>query len=94
MSIHNLFNSKRAICDSTKPQKKLTEALHLSKRTQMCLKFANLSACGVFLAKCKISLVPASSLSRKKTLQPKPRDGDINEIPESVKNLSKYFPVE
>ena len=85
MSIYNLFNFKRAICDSTKPQKKLTEALHLSKRTQMCLKFANLFACGVFLAKCKISLVPASSLSRNKTLQPKPRDGDINKMPESVK---------
>ena len=85
MSIYNLLNFKRAICDSTKPQKKLTEALHLSKRTQMCLKFANLFACGVFLAKCKISLVPASSLSRMKTLQPKPRDGDINEMPECVK---------
>ena len=85
MSIYNLFNFERAICDSTKPQKKLTEALHLSKRTQMCLKFANLFACGLYLAMCKISLVPASSLSRKKTLQPNPRDFDINEMPESKK---------
>ena len=85
MSIYNLFKFKRAICDSTKPQKKLTEALHLSKRTQMCLKFANLFACGLYLAMCKISLVPASSLSQKKILQPKPRDGDIIEMPESIK---------
>ena len=57
----------------------------------MCLKFANLFACGLYLAMCKISLVPESSLSQKKTLQQKPRDGDINKMP---KNLIKYFSVE
>ena len=58
----------------------------------MSLKLANSFACGVFLAMCIISLVPASSSSWKKVLQPKHKDGDMNEMHESARSKLKDFP--
>ena len=58
----------------------------------MSLKLANSFACGVFLAMCIISLVPASSSSWKKVLQPKHKDGDMNEMHESAKTELNIFP--
>ena len=58
----------------------------------MSLKLANSFACGVFLAMCIISLVPASSSSWKKVLQPKRKDGDMNEMHESAKTEFNIFP--
>ena len=46
----------------------------MSKRTKICLKFANSFGCGVFLAMCIINLVPASSSSWKKILESKKND--------------------
>ena len=58
----------------------------------MSLKLANSFACGVFLAMCIISLVPASSSSWKKVLQPKHKDGDMTEMHESSKTELNIFP--
>ena len=58
----------------------------------MSLKLANSFACGVFLAMCIISLVPASSSSWKKVLQPKHMDGDMTEMHESAKTELNIFP--
>ena len=58
----------------------------------MSLKLANSFACGVFLAMCIISLVPASSSSWKKVLQPKHKDGAINGMHDSAKTELDIFP--
>ena len=54
---------------STKPRKKYPNTLNLSRGMKTCLSFANAFACGVFLAMCIISLVPASSAMWRKILQ-------------------------
>ena len=58
----------------------------------MSLKLANSFACGVFLAMCIISLVPASSSSWKKVLQPKHKDGDMYEMHGSAETELNIFP--
>ena len=58
----------------------------------MSLKVASSFACGVFLAMCIISLVPASSSSWKKVLQPKHEDGDLNQMQESTRSEFNPFP--
>ena len=57
----------------------------------MSLKFANSFACGVFLAMCIISLVPASSSAWKKVLEPNKHE-TMNEIPHSTKTELSIFP--
>ena len=58
----------------------------------MSLKLANSFACGVFLAMCIISLVPASSSSWEKVLQPKHEDGDMHQKHESTRSKLNIFP--
>ena len=55
-------------CGPTKPRKKYPKSLSLSRGMKTCLSFANSFACGVFLAMCIISLVPASSSMWRKIL--------------------------
>ena len=86
------FQSESKNYDSAKPQKKLTKALNLSKRTQICLKFANSFACGVFLAMCIINLVPASSSSWKKILEPRKNDEHMSDKNNSAETELQIFP--
>ena len=85
------FQSEGKSYDSAKPQKKLTKDLQLSKRTKICLKFANSFGCGVFLAMCIINLVPASSSSWKKILESK-KSESMNEMHESAETGLQIFP--
>ena len=58
----------------------------------MSLKLASSFACGVFLAMCIISLVPASRSSWEKVLQPKHEDGDLNQMHEGTRSELNPFP--
>ena len=85
------FQSESKIYDSAKPQKKLTKDLQLSKRSKICLKFANSFGCGVFLAMCIINLVPASSSSWKKILESKKNDS-MDKMHTNAETELKIFP--
>ena len=63
----------------------------MSKRTKICLKFANSFGCGVFLAMCIINLVPASSSSWKKILESK-KSESMNKMHESAETELQIFP--
>ena len=63
----------------------------MSKRSKICLKFANSFGCGVFLAMCIINLVPASSSSWKKILESK-KNESMDRMHASAETELQIFP--